>query len=228
MMKAKRFQVTGNPVRGNIGQLQKAEALRRLDVTWKPDDTILLVTGGSQGARSINKAMLEALPVLLGKAPDGLNLRIIHQTGKKLYEETMNQLSSEFINHPNYMLRPYYPEMATVLGAADMAVCRAGSLSLSEMYLCEIPTVLIPYPYAAADHQRKNALASVESGASRMILDSECTGASLIEQIRSLVQHPEQLELMRTSCQKLAHPNATQDIIEILKQYSVAHQEQRR
>lgn len=217
------FHVTGNPIRGSVGELSKEQALGRLDVTWKATDQTLLITGGSQGARRLNQAVVEALPALVSPPPEGLGLRVLHQTGKRLYEETLAEIEQKhgktMKHHPSYLIRPYYPEMATVLGAADIAVSRAGSLSLSEMYLCRIPTILIPYPYAAADHQRKNAQASVSSGASLMIPDQDFTGPTLLSSLQNLLSQEEKLSAMREACGRLAHPNATEEILSILRCY---------
>ncbi len=209
-----RVEVTGNPIRGTLGQYEKAQALAELGVDWPLQQTVLLVTGGSQGARSLNRAVSEALPELL----DGLGLAVIHLSGKKLYEETLSALPEAFKNHPRYRLQPYEPHMARLMGAADMALCRAGSLSLSEMYVSGLPTVLVPYPYAAADHQRKNAEASVAAGASRMIADAECTGARIVRELRDLLEHPQTLRVMGEKARTLARPLATQAIVRCLKQ----------
>lgn len=219
MLKGKRFTATGNPLRGKIhtlagpDRIAKAEALRQLDLPWPADRPVLLVVGGSQGARSLNHAVIGALPVLIGE----MGFRIIHQTGAKLYEEAMAEVPEAYRNHPDYCLRPFYPEMWQALAAADLAVCRAGSLTLSEMYLSGIPTVLVPYPFAAADHQRKNAMASVAAGASEMILDHDCTAERLVSVLKRLSGDPEKLNKMKAACRTLAHPEATDAITNAIK-----------
>ncbi len=212
-----RYQVTGNPIRTDIGQYSKAQAIEKLGLDWDSQKPILLVAGGSQGARRINEALVATLPALI----EELGLQIIHQTGGKLYEETLAQLPEVMVGHPAYCVRPYYDDMAVVLAMADLALCRAGSLTLSEMYVSGIPTILVPYPYAAADHQRKNAQASVRAGASLMVLDAECTGERIFEELSKLVCHPDRQATMRQAALRLAHPQATQTIIGILKKYGV-------
>jgi UDP-N-acetylglucosamine--N-acetylmuramyl-(pentapeptide) pyrophosphoryl-undecaprenol N-acetylglucosamine transferase len=216
-MKAKRFQVTGNPVRQDIIAMsrqpqRKHAALHQLAPHWYAEKPVLMVTGGSQGARSINQAMAAIVPELL----DTLNILVIHQTGKKLYDETLEALPEAYREHPNYLLRPYFDDMAPLLASADLAVCRSGSLSLSELMVCGIPTILIPYPYAAADHQRKNAEAQVAAGTSRMIADKELTGPVLLNAIRSLINEPEALQRMKAAALKMSHPDATEAIVRVL------------
>lgn len=208
--------VTGNPIRGSIGSLDKRQALEALELPWPEDKTVLLVTGGSQGARRINQAVVEALPVLL----DELNLAVLHVTGKKLYDETLAALEKAYPilqSHPFYRMMPYSTRMSDLLAASNIAVCRAGSLSLSEMYVCGIPTILIPYPYAAADHQRKNALASVRAGASRMLEDVECSGERIADALRAILQTPGEQDRMRQAALALGHPDATAEIARCLK-----------
>ncbi len=210
--------VTGNPIRGNIGTLSKAEALSILNWEWSPEQPVLLVTGGSQGSRRINQAVARALPVLL----DQLGLAVVHLTGKKLFDETLRELDAmnpALKSHKRYQVKPYSAEMAALLACADVAVCRAGSLSLSEMYVCGVPTILVPYPFAAADHQRKNAQASVRAGASLMIEDAECTGERLLQEITPLVNDSATRDRMKSMALSLGHPDATMQIVACLKKF---------
>lgn len=211
--------VTGNPIRGTIGALNKTEALQSLGLNWPVDKPVLLITGGSQGSRRLNTAVVEALPVLLKE----LGFCVAHLTGKKLYDETLVALDSKnpaLKSRSGYWVQPYSANMAELLAIADLAVCRAGSLSLSEMYVSGIPTILVPYPFAAADHQRKNAQASVRAGASIMIEDNDCTGEKLLEALRPLVQDVELKQRMQDAAHTLGHPHATQEIVTCLKRFA--------
>ncbi len=214
---SRRFHVTGNPIRGELGTLSKEEALKRLGLDWSAQDRILVVTGGSQGALSLNRTIIGALPWLIDQA----GLKVIHQSGKKLYDEAKAGADQAgYGDHPAYLLRPFFDDMAAVLACADLTVCRAGSMSLSELYICGLPSVLVPFPFAAADHQRMNALASQNAGASVMILDADCTPQALISVLQELFAQPERLEQMKAASRKLAHPDATTRIIEILKGFA--------
>jgi UDP-N-acetylglucosamine--N-acetylmuramyl-(pentapeptide) pyrophosphoryl-undecaprenol N-acetylglucosamine transferase len=215
---AQEVLVTGNPIRGSIGTLSRQESMKLLGLDWSDSQPILLVTGGSQGARRINQAVVAALPTLLNE----LGFAVVHLTGKKLYDETvvaLDEIDSSLKTHPYYQIRPYSGEMAALLGVADLALCRAGSLSLSEMYVCGVPTILVPYPHAAADHQRKNAQASVRSGASILIEDADCDGERLILEIATLMKDSGRLGAMKSSAIALGHPDATTRIVACLKKF---------
>jgi UDP-N-acetylglucosamine--N-acetylmuramyl-(pentapeptide) pyrophosphoryl-undecaprenol N-acetylglucosamine transferase len=214
--------VTGNPIRGNIGALNKADALQHLAAPWPAEQPVLLVTGGSQGARRINQAVVAALPTLI----EELGFAVVHLTGKKLYEETLNALDQKdpsLKTNPKYWVRSYSGEMAALLAVADLAVCRAGSLSLSEMAVCGVPTLLVPYPFAASDHQRKNAQACVRTGASLMIEDSECTGVRLLQELKPLITQPERLAQMHEAAKQQGHPQATAEIVACLQALALSH-----
>ena len=194
--KKQQVLVTGNPIRGEIGHFDRQQALQALGLSWPEDKTVLLVTGGSQGARRINQAVIEALPILL----NDLDIAVLHLTGKKLYGEVLSALDevdTTLRAHPFYWVQPYASQMPALLALADMALCRAGSLSLSEMYVSGLPTILVPYPYAAANHQRKNAMASVRAGASILIEDHDCTAEQLIIELKQLMQNVSQREMMQ-------------------------------
>lgn len=219
MLHCRKFAATGNPLRGKIlslaqeSRITKADALAQLGVNWDPNRPVLLVVGGSQGARTLNNAITGALSTLI----DSWGVQVLHQTGAKLYEETLQSLSPGLREHPAYRVQPFYNDMWLALACADFALCRAGSLTLSEMYLSEVPTILVPYPHAAANHQHKNAMASVSAGASCLIPDEACTSQQVLAVLDDLIQHPEKPQAMRAACRTLAHPKATDEIIALLK-----------
>lgn len=210
------FIVTGNPIREGFGQITKAEAVDKLNAQgfqWKADRPVVLVFGGSQGARTLNRAMIGAAESLLNES----GCQILHVSGKKLHDETRSQLPESLKNRPDYVLTPFWEAMALALSAADLVLCRAGSLTLSEVYASGAPSVLVPYPYAAADHQTKNAEVSAKAGASVMLKDEACTPAALRETIIPLLADADRLGVMRISARKLAHPAATGDIIAVMR-----------
>jgi UDP-N-acetylglucosamine--N-acetylmuramyl-(pentapeptide) pyrophosphoryl-undecaprenol N-acetylglucosamine transferase len=203
-LKTPHIRVTGNPLRGTVGSISRPEAFARVKPDWNPARPTLLIFGGSQGARTLNNAVLQALPELLTQ------YQVIHQTGQTLFEETRQKLPFE--SHPNYWVAPFFNNMADLLAMADVALCRAGALTLSELYAAGLPSILVPYPYAAQNHQHKNALASVQAGASVLLTDSNCTGPQLLATLQTMPP----LATMRQASLKLARPNATQDIVEML------------
>lgn len=211
----RRFYHTGNPIRQGVGEIDKAAALQALGLNWDPEIPVLLVFGGSQGARTLNTALVEALPDLLGPQ----HIHVLHLSGKKLYDETREQLSqTSLAEHPSYWLRAFSEEMPLLLSAADLAVCRSGSLSLSELYAAGLPTILIPYPFAAANHQQKNAETSVEAGASWMILDADLNGETLLTAVRGMFADQTAWQRMADSARKLAKPTATEVIATLVHQ----------
>jgi UDP-N-acetylglucosamine--N-acetylmuramyl-(pentapeptide) pyrophosphoryl-undecaprenol N-acetylglucosamine transferase len=211
-LKTKRFLVSGNPLRGTPHPIDKAEALAQLGLSWSADQPVLVILGGSQGARTLNRAVAQALPTLM----DELGLAVIHQTGESLYEETLLMLPPQWQNHPRYCVRPYYEAMQAVWSAATLAVCRSGSLTLSELYAYGVPSVLVPFPFAAANHQVHNAKASVAAGASSLLLDGDCDGPALVQAVRALLSQPQPLVSMATAAQGLARPEATAQLVDAI------------
>lgn len=216
-MKSKNIVLNGNPIRANFWQISKEVALKELSLD--PFKKTVLVIGGSQGAKSINNALLDAVPMLID-----LEFQIIHQTGVKNHDEYVKKLAerySVFSSLSTYIVKPFFNNMEIPLNAADIVVSRAGSLSISELNLCGLPAILIPYPYAAADHQRFNAKAMEEAGAAVFLEDADCTGDKLVEIILNILNNPEKLEQMKNANKTLAKPDATENIITILKKLPV-------
>jgi UDP-N-acetylglucosamine--N-acetylmuramyl-(pentapeptide) pyrophosphoryl-undecaprenol N-acetylglucosamine transferase len=218
--------VTGNPIREGIGLLSREAARERiaargaLPTSDLAQRSLLLITGGSQGSRRLNTAIARALPTLLNQ----WQVAVVHLTGRKLYDETIaliETVNPALQHHPAYWVRPYADDMDALLALADVAVCRAGSLSLSEMYVCGIPTLLVPYPFAASDHQRRNARASEKAGASLYLEDADCDDITLLDTLRPLIEDTERRERMREIALSLGHPRATASLAECLKE--VAH-----
>ena len=220
-LKSKNIILNGNPIRANFLYVNKENALKELNLS--PNKKTILVIGGSQGAQTINNA-------LLGAASDLLNqgFQIIHQTGNKNYDKYIEELAKkhpQITNNPYYIAKPFFNNMEIPLNAADLAISRAGSLSISELNLCGLPSILVPYPYAAADHQRFNAKAMEEAGASIYLEDSQCNSSMLLELILNIFNNPEKIEQMQLANKLLAKSQATEDIIRILKEVATCHSE---
>ncbi len=156
--------VTGNPVRRTISSGQRQEALRafKLDAQKKT----ILVLGGSQGAHAVNTAVLNALEA--GSLPSGYQL--LWQTGKRDYTDVVAKAGDKVKGHA---LFPFENRMELVYAAADLAIARAGAITLAELEACAVPAILIPYPFAAGDHQRKNAEEVVKQDFAIMIDEKE-------------------------------------------------------
>ncbi|MCS6266946.1 MAG: undecaprenyldiphospho-muramoylpentapeptide beta-N-acetylglucosaminyltransferase [Vampirovibrio sp.] len=215
-----RYTFTGNPLRGNFSSLSKQDALQQLELTeWATEKPVLVIVGGSQGARTLNMAVVKALPQLI----DDCNLQVIHQCGDKLWDETqaLYQEQSTKVWEAGmaekivqaYHCKPFFDGMDALWAVADLAVCRAGSLTLSELYLSGTPALLVPYPYAAANHQEANARLSEVEGASVLLLDADCTPETIVSCVQKLLENSAQLATMKANALRLAKPNATQTII---------------
>lgn len=208
-----KIHINGNPIREEFKTVSKEDARRELGLE---DKTTLCIMGGSQGAKSVNDAAVK----IIKKLSTEQNLQIIFQTGKRNYEKVffkLKELYPEFEKDKNIILKPYFDNMVSVLKASDIAVSRAGSLSISELCACGIASVLIPYPHAAADHQRKNARFLEEKRAALYLEDADTTEDTLLIAVEQLLDNPEKLREIQENAYKLAKPDATKHIIEQLK-----------
>jgi len=210
-LQAKRIEITGLPVRQAITQVDRSQAHRKWD--FSPDIFTLVVFGGSQGAQRINQAMLGFLDRIRAE-----RLQVIWMTGRNNYEALEEQVNSLQIrqNNVKLVLMPYLDHIEDALAVADLAVCRAGASTLSELAVLGLPAILVPYPYASDNHQEKNARALLEKNAVEMIIDEFLDGDTLYEKITSLRHQPQLLSAMADNIKKEAKPNALNDILNII------------
>lgn len=199
----KRTAVTGYPVRPDLVNWTRAEGRARLGLDQ--DEPVLLVSGGSKGARSINRALINALPRLLPQ------MQIVHLSGELDWAEVQAaqaSLSPEL--SARYHAFPYLHEMGAALASADLAVSRAGASTLGEYPLFGLPAILVPYPYAWR-YQRVNAAYLQQRGAA-IILENDELAQQLGDQVEALMHQSEQLTAMRNAMLALSHPRAAQEI----------------
>lgn len=193
--------LTGNPVRRMVREGAAA--------TRVPGERVcLLVLGGSQGARSLNQSMVEALAAL---APWRNRLEVIHQTGfadvgwvEEAYAK--KQFSARVL--------AFITDMAEAYAAADLVIARAGAITVSEVLVWGKPALYIPYPYAAYNHQEVNARVVAEQGAARLMLDKDLTGERLARAVVELLQDHEELQRMGTQARALARTDAAQAVVD--------------
>lgn len=212
-IRSNNISINGNPIREQFKTLTKEEARHNMNLENK---TTITIMGGSQGAKSIDEATVQCLKQIFEK----YDVQVIFQTGAKHYENTLKALENvypEFEHNKNLILKPYFDDMVTALKATDIAISRAGSLSLSEICACGIAPILIPYPYAAADHQRKNAKSLLNKDACLYLEDKETTGETLLEKLDELLSNPKRLASIQANTRSLAKLDATQTIVEQLK-----------
>ena len=199
-----RITLTGYPTRTDLNQWTRQTARQKLNLT--DGNPVLLVSGGSKGARSINNAVLENLPGLLER------LQVIHITGELDWpgvEAKMNQLPKA--ESARYHAFPYlHEEMGAALAAADLALSRAGASTLGEYPLFGLPAILVPYPHAWR-YQKVNANYLVQHGAAVMLEDDELS-AQILPALNGLLDQPQKLAAMRLAMQSLSHPEAAAQI----------------
>jgi UDP-N-acetylglucosamine--N-acetylmuramyl-(pentapeptide) pyrophosphoryl-undecaprenol N-acetylglucosamine transferase len=205
-----RVVVTGNPVREDLLQETREESCRHFGL--RPELPVLLITGGSQGARSINQAALAVHRRWAGKK----EVQILHITGQTDYNNIIHTLQAEGLpihdGEAGRIVVPYLHEMPKALAAARLVVSRAGAIGLAELTLRGIPAILIPYPFASENHQEINARALEKNGAAVVIRDSELTGELLTATVEKLIADSEKLRSMAAAAAAMGTPRAADEI----------------
>ncbi len=203
--------LTGNPVRHfNFEQVNRNEALAQFNLS--PDKKTILVLGGSGGARSINEAMLGAASLIATEK----NLQVIWQTGKNYY--TNYEAEGKLPKTPNLYVAPFIERMDLAYKAADIIISRAGAGTVSELCIVGKPSVLVPSPYVAEDHQTRNAMAMVSKNAALLVKDAD-TAQALVNETIALLGNEELHKKMSENCKSLALPNAGKEIAQIVLSY---------
>jgi len=198
--------VTGNPVRREFFEIPAKQR--------EPGKLSLLIFGGSQGARAINEAMMAALS-RLKELP--IELRIKHQTGAADFEKVKAAYDAASWSERGDV-RSYIDNMMADFAEADLVLCRAGATTTAELIAAGKASIMVPFPFAADDHQRKNAEALEAAGAARMILQQDLSGERLATEIAKLVQAPEELNRMEEASGKLAHGDAAAAAVDIIEE----------
>lgn len=202
-----KIELTGNPVRSSLSVSDKSEALTHFG--FSSDKPVLLILGGSGGALAINDAVAARLDILHNDA----GLQIIWQCGKKYYDEILE--SFDLDAYPNLKLMGYIDDMPAAYGAATLVLTRAGASTCSELMMIGKPSVLVPSPNVAGDHQTKNAAAMVAEGASLLILEEELEEA-LTDRVPSILKDEGKLAKMSGAALELAKPGAAKQIADKL------------
>jgi UDP-N-acetylglucosamine--N-acetylmuramyl-(pentapeptide) pyrophosphoryl-undecaprenol N-acetylglucosamine transferase len=197
-------KITGNPVRDEIIAL--AEKSKRRSEASDPHFHILVI-GGSQGAHAINMAMVEALPLLT----QGRSVRITHQTGDRDFDRVKRAYDQVQMSA---VVQPFFTDMAAQYRRADLIVCRAGATTVAEITVIGKAALFIPFPYAADDHQTRNAQALVGAGAAEMIAESELSSETLANVVNKLANDRRQLTKMEENARALGRPDAAQEIVD--------------
>jgi len=207
----KKLELVGLPVRQEIGHFTREVGAKHFGL--RSDRLTLLVTGGSRGARTLNQAMIKVLEHLVQRS----DIQVIWATGTMTFSETIEEFRKRGISweRPQWRVLEYLKDMPQALACADLYIGRAGATSLAELMVAGIPSILIPYPFAAENHQEHNARALVQAGAAQIVLDSECNGERLWKEVDRLISQPILLAKMGEAAQTLAQPKALNKIVDL-------------
>lgn len=207
---AEKIVKTGNPVRKNIASLDISREDAKRELGMNPNRPLIVVVGGSLGARTINDSMKLAVRDMLRSGAS-----VLWQTGKYYADECLQAVAD--INDENLQVTPFVSRMDLVYRGADLIVSRAGASTISELLLVGAPAILVPSPNVAEDHQRKNAEALARRDAAVMILDRECA-AKLPGIVTELLRDPARREALGANARKMALMNSDDAIVdELLK-----------
>lgn len=198
---------TGNPTKIS-DSFSKAMLKKKLNI----DKPLVLVFGGSQGAKKLNETMIDFINS--SKISD---YEIIYATGPKHYDEIISKIK---VSNPNVKIEKYIYNMEEIMGASDLAVCRSGALTVTELGIVGLPAILIPFPYAAENHQYYNAKTIEDSNAGIIIEEKDLTTEKLKNAIEDLIYNKEKLEQMSKNAKKEDMKNAIDKIMKEI--YSIA------
>jgi len=206
-----RLKLSGNPVRREILSGERKPALARFGLAEGVPTAF--VFGGSRGARRINEATLDAIQRLRGH----LSAQFILQTGKEDFAWAKEKAEAQGLP---VTVVPYLTHIHEAYAAADLVVCRAGAMTLAEIAACGVPAILVPYPFAAYNHQEINAQNLAERGGAVMIKDGELTGERLAHELSRLLKDRETLIRMSANARRFARPDAAQRIARNLMEWA--------
>ena len=203
--------ITGNPIRKEIISANKNAARAKLKLDERP---VILSFGGSLGARKVNEAVLG----LIANTAKNDEFQHIHAYGQygHWFLPKLNEKGIELSEHPNFDIREYINDMPTCLAAADLVICRAGAITLSELQVQGKASILIPSPNVAENHQYHNAMALVNNQAADIIEEKDLTGEILIKKVRNLLSNPELLKKYQQNAKNMAICDANERIYSII------------
>jgi len=198
-----RTELAGLPVR---------DEFFRVPAKSRDDVLTLLVTGGSQGSRRLNLAARQSWPLFRAA---GFPIRFIHQCGEQEHAALAREFAASGLEGE---VAPFIQDMPKVFAAADLVVCRSGAGSVSELMAAGKPAILVPFPFAADQHQLRNAEALARAGAARLVADSGFTGERLFREVSSVASEAGALERMGQAARALARPGAASRAADILEE----------
>ena len=205
---ASKIELTGNPVRDKVVQIEGLKETGRDHFNLNPNKTIVLVVGGSLGAKTLNDSVFNQLDTLKEN-----NVQLIWQCGSYQYEEMKNKTKD--LDMTGIILTQFINEMELAYAAADMVISRAGAIAISELCIIGKPVILVPSPNVAEDHQTKNAMALVNDKAAICVRDVDAR-EKLIPRILELIANREEQKSLSENIKKKAIPNAAERIVNVV------------
>ena len=203
--------LTGNPVRRSV--IDADGAAGRASLGIPADATLLLVFGGSLGAKTINEGMARLKDRLLAVP----GLYVVHSTGKDGFDATVDALALTPAEQKRWRVMPYIDNMGDALAASDLVLSRAGASSIAEIAALGVPAVLVPYPFATADHQTTNARYLTDAGAAELFADDEVSGDRFASELLDLVSSPARRAAMHAAASGLAQDKAASKLADQLE-----------
>ncbi len=194
--------VTGNPVRQSV--INADAAAGRTSFGVPANKTMLLVFGGSLGARHLNEGVVALKDQILARE----DVFVIHSTGKDLYESVVSDLALTEDEARRWRVMPYIDNMGEALAASDLVLSRAGASSIAEIAALAVPSILVPYPQATADHQTTNARYLVDAGAAVLVPDARIGEPEFSQALLGLLDDPDRRSAMRASAKGLGQDRA--------------------
>lgn len=211
-----RIEFTGNPVRRSVLAGDGARGREALGIP--ADACVLVVFGGSLGARHINERLAALKADLLGIE----NLYVVQATGKGGYEEACAALQLTDDERARWQVRDYIDDMGDVLAAADLVLSRAGASSVAEIAALAVPSILVPYPFATADHQTTNARLLADPGAALVYADADIDGDAFADNLLDLLRCPQRRAAMHEAARGLAQDKAAEHLADLLENIAEA------
>lgn len=207
---SKKTIFTGNPIRNEMFNVSREVARKKLELP--NDKPLVVVFGGSRGAENINSNVVE----LIKKYGQESKFNLIFATGDAQHGKISGELEGYVPSNINVV--PYIYDMGNVMAAADLVVCRAGAITISELTALGVPSIMIPSPYVTANHQEYNARALEKQGAAVVILEKNLNSTLLYEQIAGLLGNREQLKKMSSNARKMGITNASEKIYGMIEE----------
>ena len=197
-----RSEVTGLPVRSEFFSVKP-----KMNGPFT-----ILITGGSGGSRTLNRASLESWPLFRDRSPE---MRIVHQTGAAEHDKLAREFAGAGLDGE---VVPFIRDMASAFADAHLVIARSGAGSVNEIAAAGMASILVPFPFSTDDHQKRNAEALRDAGAARMVLDADMNGERLFQEVESVRNNCTELQLMRERARQFAHPQAAERAADVMEE----------